>query len=469
MRLRNRAGLSLALFLLVIIYSSLTSCQAFVTINTPTPSATQTITPTATPAIPSNILWVDTTRDLGPISKFTLGVNYGAFAGIGAGNIDAVKNSGITFLRWPGGSWGDQNDIRPNLIDNYMLTARNIMNAEPSITVRLLGGTPGQAAQLVQYINITKKYGMKYWSIGNEPDLFFAVDQTWTPEYYAKRWREFALAMKAVDPSIQLYGPDISDFVGDPQLDPREFVYVKSVKQSFTKRDYLTEFLKVNGDLVNIVTIHHYPFPLKTTDGVASWDQLRDNTPQWDSILPNLRQLIKNTTGKDYSVGVMEFNSNWTNALGTDTSPDSFYNALWLADILGRMIRHQPEMLAYWLLKNPTAGHGLMDSFDVRPTYYVYQIYKRFGDHLLDAASDTKYVSVFAARQDDGAVTVIVVNLNDNDIHKPLQLNQGDALKLTETYLFDKDHKAESITSPAFKNGDEVTLPADSVILYIFK
>lgn len=465
---RKEVSRRLTLFLVLFVFFSLTSCQAFLA-NHSQPTATVSVQRTDTPTAPANILWVDTTHDLGPISKFALGVNYGAFAGIGAGNIDAVKNSGITFLRWPGGQWGDQNDIRPNLIDNYILVARNIMNTEPSITVRLLGGTPGQAAQLVQYVNITKKYGIKYWSIGNEPDLFFAVDQTWTPEYYAKRWREFALAMKAVDPSIQLYGPDISDFVGDPQLDPREFVYVKSVKQSFTKRDYLTEFLKINGDLVNIVTIHHYPFPLKPTDGVASWDQLRDNTPQWDSILPNLRQLIKDTTGKDYPIGVMEFNSNWTNALGSDTSPDSFYNALWLADILGRMIRHQPEMLAYWLLKNPTAGHGLMDSFDVRPTYYVYQLYKQFGNHLLATNSDTQYVSIYAAKKDDGSLTVILVNLNDKEVQKPLLLDHGDSYKITEAYLFDSEHKAESVALPDFTNGGEITLPAESVTLYIFK
>jgi hypothetical protein len=469
MRIRNRVGISLTLFLLIIIYSSLTSCQAFVAVTTPTPSVTQTLAPTATPAAPANVLWVDTTRDLGTISKFTLGVNYGAYAGIGLGNIDAVKNSGITLLRWPGGHWGDQNDVRPNLVDSYISVARNVMNAEPSITVRLLGGTPGQAAQLVRYVNIDKKYGVKYWSIGNEPDLFILEDQTWTPEYYAKRWREFALAMRAVDPSIQLYGPDISDYVGDAQLDPRELLYIKAVKQDFTKRDYLTEFLKVNADLVNIVTVHRYPFPLKATDGVASWDQLRDNTPQWDRILPNLRKLIKDTTGKEYPVGVMEFNSNSSDAAGVDTSPDSFYNALWLADILGRMIRHQPEMLAYWLLKSSPAGHGLMDSFDNRPTYYIYQIYKQFGNHLLVSNSDTQYVSIFAAKRDDGALTVIMVNLNDNEVRKPLQLDKGAALKLIEAYLFDATHKAEAVTPPSFTNGNEIVLPAQSVLMYIFK
>ena len=110
-----------------------------------------------------------------------------------------------------------------------------------------------------------------------------------------------------------------------------------------------------------------------------------------------------------------------------------------------------------------------MDGFALRPTYYVYQLYKQFGSHLLYANSDTQYVSVFAAKRDDGSVTVILVNLDDAEARKPLQLGGGDALKLTEAYLFDATHNAESVTPPAFTNGGEMTLPAESVMLLIFR
>jgi hypothetical protein len=426
--------------------------------------------PTATPAYPKGVLWVDSTRDLGEISKYVLGANHGPWADLGVGNLDSAKESGITFLRWPGGSWGDHNNVTTMQVNNYMGVSRNIIGAEPSITVRLLGGTPEQAAQLVQFVNKDKGYGVKYWAIGNEPDLFIQEDPTWTPEFYAKRWREFALVMKAVDPTIKFYGPDISNFVGDQGIyDPLELLYANGKKLDFTKLDYLTEFLKVNGDLVDVVTVHRYPFPLHSNDGPPTWEQLRDNTAQWDRIIPNLRRIIKETTGKDYPVGVMEFNSHTSNAAGSKTSPDSFYNALWLSDVLGRMIRHQPDMLAYWLLKNSNAGHGLMDSFNVRPTYYVYQLYKQFGDRLLDANSDIPYVSVFASKRDDGSVAVILVNLNDVEVKKPLQINGGDQLKINEAYLLDSSHNAEVISQPAFVNGAETTLPADSVTLYILK
>jgi hypothetical protein len=165
----------------------------------------------------------------------------------------------------------------------------------------------------------------------------------------------------------------------------------------------------------------------------------------------------------------MEFNSNSSNVAGGKTSPDSFYNALWLADVLGRMIRERPDMLAYWQLKSANNGFGLMDSFNLRPTYYVYQLYKNFTGHLLAASSDTPYVSVFASRRDDGSLALILVNLNDTAVQKPLQLANGDQLAIQEAYLFDATHKADAITPPAFTNGDEITLPAESVTLYILK
>jgi mRNA degradation ribonuclease J1/J2 len=43
-------------------------------------------------------------------------------------------------------------------------------------------------------------------------------------------------------------------------------------------------------------------------------------------------------------VGMMEYNSNYTNAAGGSTTPDSFYNALWLADIYGRMVSERPGL-----------------------------------------------------------------------------------------------------------------------------
>jgi hypothetical protein len=412
---------------------------------------------------PSGVMVIDTASDLGEISPYVLGVNYGPWAGLGVNNLEPAKNAGITFLRWPGGNWGDRNDIQPWMVDNYITQAK-MMNAEPSFTLRLPGSTPEAAAGWVRYVNIEKQYGVKYWSIGNEPSLYEADtslgDQAMDAVTAAKRWREFAQAMKAVDPTIILYGPDTNQFTGDPAFDPKDSA----------GKDYLREFLKLNADLVDIVTVHRYPFPSCRTCGPPSKAELLANTPEWDDIIPSLRRVIKEVTGKEMPVGIMEWNSNWSNVSGAETSPDSFLGALWTADVLGRMIRQRPELLAYWTLKTgtPDAGHALMTSFTNRPSYYAYQIYKRFGNRLLAANADDPMVSLFAAKRADGAVTAIFVNRGDAAVKMILRLEKGESLALTEAWLFDETHNAEAFEPPAFQSGDPVELAPLSVTLLVF-
>ena len=58
-----------------------------------------------------------------------------------------------------------------------MAYARAI-GAEPDLQVPILddgSGNPATAqvaADMVTYANVTHGYGIKYWSIGNEPDLY---------------------------------------------------------------------------------------------------------------------------------------------------------------------------------------------------------------------------------------------------------------------------------------------------------
>ncbi len=464
-------------FFILILISGLAACQAGSTTLTPIltasplPSATlpppPTVTaspaPTSTPAYPAGVLWVDPAQDSGAISPYVLGVNHGPWSDLGIGNIEPAKNAGITFLRWPGGAWGDQNDIQTMQVDYFINQARNIFHAEPSITVRLPNNTPEKAAALVKYVNIDMQYAVKYWSIGNEPSLYendtslksLGLNAVTVPPL----WRKIALAMKAVDPTIIFFGPDIHQFTGDPAIDPKDS----------QGRDYLREFLKVNGDLVDIVTVHRYPFPSCQTCANPTVDELFANTPSWDSIIVNLRHVVKEMTGKDLPVGVMEYNSYYSRALGGDTTPDSFNNAIWLADVMGRMIRQRTDLMAYWVFKDSNAGHGLMTAYDIHPTYYIFPMYSRFGSHLLPANSPEPLVSLFAAKKDDGSLTVMLVNRSLSAVKLPLQLNQGDAYTLAEEYLFDQTHMAESVPPPTFKNGGVVEVGARSVMLFIFK
>jgi len=132
------------------------------------PSVLPTLTPIPT-AYPKTV-FVDAAQSRGPISPYVYGASYGPWVTVTVEMQPLAEKSGITYLRFPGGEWGDQNDLTALHIDRFVAYARNL-GAEPKINIRMPGGTPEQAAELVRYANIEKGYDIRYWSIGNEPNF----------------------------------------------------------------------------------------------------------------------------------------------------------------------------------------------------------------------------------------------------------------------------------------------------------
>lgn len=128
-------------------------------------------TPTLIPTPFPNSLYVDPNISLGKISPLIYGSNYGPWGVLSLDGFEPAYNSGMTILRFPGGNWGDRNDVQTYQIDQHMRLVEK-MRATAMFNVRLLNGTPEQAAEMVRYTNIEMKYSVIYWGIGNEPTLF---------------------------------------------------------------------------------------------------------------------------------------------------------------------------------------------------------------------------------------------------------------------------------------------------------
>ena len=60
------------------------------------------------------------------------------------------------------------------------------------------------AVEWVRYANVKKEYGVQYWMIGNESWNDGGYNGKVTPSKYAEDLEDFAIAMKAVDPSIKI-------------------------------------------------------------------------------------------------------------------------------------------------------------------------------------------------------------------------------------------------------------------------
>lgn len=431
-----------------------------------------TLAPAAPTAVPTSIapqpepgaLFVNAASPIGPISPYIFGTNYGPWTFASpAARTTAAKEAGLTLLRYPGGNWGDVNDLMEYQLDEAVALAKEL-GAEPLISVRLANGSIQNAVNLLKYANQTRKYNITYWSIGNEPSLFatgVADIKGYDTDRYNQEWRQFAEALRAVDPGIKLVGPDIHQYVADPAARPKDP----------NGKDWLEEFLKANGDLVDVVAVHRYPFPKNMQDLIPPKDELLASSEEWDQIIPAMRQVISETTGQDKPIGIMELNSSWATTSGGQASPETFTNALWFGDVLGRLIKQRVDMVAQFLLASKVGGGGgtlgLFDGDAPRPIYYVYPMYRRFGRELLDSSTDQELVSIYAAKRDDGALTLMVINRSDQEQLLPLQLHGFTPNGVAEVYRFDESHNAEQIAAQSIANGSQITLPPYSMTLYV--
>jgi hypothetical protein len=134
------------------------------------------------------------------------------------------------------------------------------------------------------------------------------------------------------------------------------------------------------------------------------------------------------------------------------------------------MLRQGVDIVAIFTLTSPPSigGFGLIGSNELRPTYYVYQIYQHFGSELVYASSDDADVSIYAALREDGALTLVIINLGSEEMTKPLEVKGFKLKNSAEVWLFDADHPVEMMGEQTVSSGDDITLPAQSISLYVF-
>ncbi len=395
---------------------------------------------------------VDPTQVVGNVSPYVYGVNYGTLGALPVHLFDEAAAAGITFVRFPGGAVADQRDLRPFDID-MLMTICKLLGAEPSIQVRLRDGSPEAAAELVRYVNVEKGYDVRHWYIGNEPSLYDDYDVA----TLNREWRAFAEAMLRVDPDLVLIGPEPHQWTG---LGPSTLLDRDGV-------EWVEGFLRANGDLVDVVAVHRYPFPTTTGDPNTTVADLRDNAAEWTHLVSRLRELSSRVTGRDDLLfAVTEANSHWSRTAYGEATNDSRMNAVWWADVLGKLISDGAYLVGYFDLQSSDArgSWGLFSNNAPRPSYYTYLLYGRFGTQLVTATSDVPHVSSYAALREDGVLTVIVTNLGDEALTAPFTL-AADGYQPTAAMLLDDDHDAESVEAPLGPGGSLALPPRSATLL----
>src|SRR4030042_1475701 len=121
---------------------------------------------------------------------------------------------------------------------------------------------------------------------------------------------------------------------------------------------------------------------------------------------------------------------------------DSHYNAIWWADVLGRLIDQDVAMVHQFALADTW---GIVGRTEPHPMYYTYLMYKRFGSVRLRAESDDPPASGSPASSADGRVTVMIVNLGFEAATKPLTIIGAASANSAATWLFDATHQAKQV------------------------
>ena len=303
-------------------------------------------------------------------------------------------------------------------LDQAVAYARAI-GAEPLLQVPLLGDSAGQpptaatAAAMVSYANVSKGYHLSYFAIGNEPDLYatqgalsnstLPAIPNYTPTDYCTQAREFASAMKAVDPTIHIVGPDLS------------WKYQAGDRDN----DWLTPILSQCGDLFDVIAIHRYPFDASRVSLAGA----QADPAAFRAVIGQVRGILQATGQAQKPLALTEMNIvyNDTHCV-VPGSPGTTVAGLWLADSIGAASQLGLWTTAVWdIADTDDWALGLLampPNHTPRPAYYAYALYAdHFGPTLVNVTAAPPGVSAYATRNEsDDATQVIAVNWNKSAV-----------------------------------------------------
>ena len=399
----------------------------------------------------------------------------------------ALRDMGARWLRFPGGEksdfhlWSQPPYDAPHPVslgeyagyagtrmdfDAYIAHCRAAA-AEPYVvagytTEKRAGRTEAQwiesAVAWVRYANVKKKYGVKYWEIGNE---------NWnnskaTPLEMAGIVVRFSRAMKRVDPSIKIgaSGNSARWWAGFlPTAAPALDFLSLSLYNCWQWKNYDHFIQHPDED-----TIGDAETALKAID--------EDCTP---ADRARLKVIVAETNSKDYSRG------GWPGA-------NTLGHALVSFDTLGKLMA-QPRILAamVWTTRWMNDGeakssqwYALGPDNEVLPTGRAIALWGQFAQsEMLAVSGSAQGVSGYATRSPDGrALTVWVLNRGrapvsdiSVSVHSPLSYGRALVSRLSGTGPDDPNPRWEPLQTRTLSGNTVAALscPGVSVTVLVMR
>lgn len=445
--------------------------------------------PAAQAAVSTVTVSVNAKAGLATMPSTGLGVNHAIWdAQLGSTQTsDLLKAAGVQMLRYPGGSYADiyhwqthtapGGYVAPNTdFDTFMAGARRV-GAQPMIIANYGTGTPEEAAAWVRYANVTKGYGAKYWTIGNENYGNGLYGSAWEADdhadksatAYANSVVAYADAMKAVDPTIKVGAvltmsgnwPDAITAGGDPG-------------------PWNQVVLSIAGSKIDFVDVHWYPSGGTAGEGLSKTSHIND-------AVYLLRQQIATFAAASASriqISLTELNT----PVGRNTQPA----ALLLADAYSGLLEQGVFTVQWWNVHNgigtvsTVAGqtdygdYGMLSSAGCTSDgsvcepafntpfapYYGLSMMSKFaqtGDQFIRAGSDQPLVTAHAVRRANGDLAVLLVN-KDPDNAYPVTIDYaGYTPAAAAPTVYSLTNGASAISTTTTGSATSQTLPAYSL------
>lgn len=361
-------------------------------------------------------------------------------------------------MRYPGGSTADNFHWQTNTLDNdssagtdtfdqFMPVVQKV-GATPIITVNYGSGSPAEAAAWVQYANVTKHYHIRYWEIGNELYGNGTYGATWEtdkhalgPASYANNSLQFIQAMKAVDPSIQ---------IGLVLTAPGN--WPDGQTSATSPQPWNDTVLPIACSAADFASVHWYPQgPTGETDaGLLNAPANGEGTPA--SFTPSIPSMVStlHTKVNQYCgahASAVQVMTTETNSVSYNPGKQTtnLVNALYLAENYLTWLSNGVTSVDWWDVHNSEVtgtndsgslygtnnygDYGLLSVGNTDeppadtpfPDYYGLQIVSKVVggfDRIVAASSNQSLVQVFAVRQRNGSVAVLLINTDPNTTYQ---------------------------------------------------
>jgi hypothetical protein len=422
----------------------------------------------------------------------------------------ATEDSGASLLRMPGGSWSNWYDwagceaedpercvfigsARPSDFIDFLqatdlpgmwtLSANGTAQSAAAAVAffngdlgddRVIGrdregvdwGTVGSWAALRESGGNADPHRIELWEFGNEvfggrPEsggqqcAEFGWEEVWTcdgAEYVvgdAEHDGYLAIreAMLAVDPTIEVGAVGVGD--------PADW------------SDWGSEVIELAGDDLDFYVVHSYGFD----ESPSGDDAVRRPSTLWPETMASVRERLD----EEVPVAVTEYNLVSFEAGDTEQTMTKAMNALFVADTIGQLAVTGVAIANQWNLANGTTGSGTdygmisLDDGSRFPQYEAMEMWSRVGSELLPVEVGDDALRAYATRHEDGRLTLLVLNLSDEESVRTVRLSgasiSGEA-ELTSVWTDDlaaTTMSRDSSTVPASAGEVTVSLPSWSV------